>query len=75
MHTLFGKQEQESILESRNQAKIPKDSESCRRKVRVAEPSVLAHVHPFQINILLGSYRKNNYIIYMSLWSGVANPF
>ena len=37
---LYGKQEsQESILESWNQAKILKDSESRRRKFRVADPS------------------------------------
>ena len=37
---LFGKQEsQELILESWNQAKIPKDSESRRRKFAVADPS------------------------------------
>ena len=44
--SLFGKQEsQESIQESRNQAKNLKIPESRRRKSRVADPSTNSHYH------------------------------
>ena len=43
---LFGKQvSQESILESWNQVKIPKDYESRRQKFRVADPLTHTHTH------------------------------
>ena len=58
---LFGKQEsQESIQESRNQAKNVKIPESRRRKFRVADPSAAA-VNPFHF-----WYRK--------LWQGASIP-
>ena len=52
---LFGKKEsQELILESWNQAKIPKDSESRRRKFPVADPSSLLNLKlDFRIQFLL----------------------
>ena len=45
---LFGKQEsQELILESWNQAKIPKDSESRQQKFTVVDPSPKRHQGQF----------------------------
>ena len=59
---LFGKQEsQESIQESRNQAKNLKIPESRQRKFRVADPLTTPPGHPFptvQLTVPLSCFRK-----------------